>query len=48
MVYDLTKAKTFDNIGKWLTELRENADPDITIMLLGNKLDMEERAVKME
>lgn len=48
IVYDLTKSKTFDNISKWLGELRENAEADITVMLLGNKSDLEARDVKME
>ena len=29
-------------------ELRENAEPDITVMLLGNKSDLEGRDVKIE
>lgn len=46
IVYDLTKSRTFDNLSKWLSELRDNAEPDITIMLLGNKCDLENRDVK--
>lgn len=40
VVYDLTKQRTFENILKWLAELRENAEADITILLLGNKSDL--------
>lgn len=40
VVYDLTKSRTFDHIEKWLAELRDNAEQDITIMLLGNKCDL--------
>lgn len=47
-MYDLTKGRTFDNLSKWLSELRDNAEPDITIMLLGNKCDLENRDVKKE
>jgi small GTP-binding protein len=48
IAYDLTKYKTFENVNKWLAELKENADPDITMMLLGNKSDLEERCLKVE
>jgi len=40
MVYDITKAQTFKNVEKWMQELREYADPDIVIMLVGNKSDL--------
>ena len=40
MVYDITKAITFKNVEKWMQELREYADPDIVIMLVGNKTDL--------
>jgi len=40
MVYDITKAQTFKNVEKWMQELREYADPDIAIMLVGNKSDL--------
>jgi len=41
VVYDLTKMQTFKNVDKWLQELREYADTDIVIMLVGNKTDLE-------
>jgi len=40
MVYDITKAQTFKNVEKWMQELREYADPEIVIMLVGNKSDL--------
>lgn len=47
LVYDITRKATFDNVDKWIKELRENADESITIMLVGkpysdegNKSDM--------
>mmetsp|Transcript_34611 Transcript_34611/g.84722 ORF Transcript_34611/g.84722 Transcript_34611/m.84722 type:complete len:211 (-) Transcript_34611:169-801(-) len=39
LVYDVTKKATFQNCTKWLDELRQNAEPDIVIMLVGNKVD---------
>lgn len=40
LVYDITKAATFANVERWLKELREHADADIVIMLVGNKSDL--------
>ena len=49
LVYDITKKQTFDNTERWLTELREHADEDIVILLVGNKSDLRHiRAVSTE
>lgn len=49
LVYDVTKPVTFENIGRWLKELRNHADSNIVIMLIGNKTDLEHlRAVNTE
>jgi len=40
LVYDISKKDTFENIERWLTELRQHADSNITIMLVGNKSDL--------
>ncbi|EAS06669.1 small GTPase family Rab protein (macronuclear) [Tetrahymena thermophila SB210] len=48
-LYDITKQQTFDNVKKWLHELREYADANIICMLIGNKCDLQEmRQVKTE
>ena len=39
VLYDITKRKTFENLDKWIKELKENADPDVIVMLVGNKVD---------
>jgi len=31
---------TFENLERWLQELRDHADPNIVIMLVGNKGDL--------
>uniref|UniRef100_A0A7S0PLE3 Uncharacterized protein n=1 Tax=Ostreococcus mediterraneus TaxID=1486918 RepID=A0A7S0PLE3_9CHLO len=41
LVYDITATDTFQNIEKWLSELRDHADANIVIMLVGNKCDLE-------
>lgn len=49
IVYDVTKHPSFDHIPRWLDELRHRADPNVVIMLVGNKCDLEGlRAVPTE
>jgi Ras-related protein Rab-11A len=49
LVYDITKHETFANVERWLTELRDHADQNIVIMLVGNKSDLRHlRAVTTE
>jgi small GTP-binding protein len=46
LLYDVTSALTFQSLTRWLQELRENADSNIVVMLVGNKCDLQElRAV---
>ncbi|KAB2089357.1 hypothetical protein ERO13_A03G046100v2 [Gossypium hirsutum] len=40
LVYDITKRQTFDNLQRWLRELRDHADSNIVIMMAGNKSDL--------
>ncbi|KAL2557498.1 Ras-related protein RABA2b [Forsythia ovata] len=40
LVYDITKRQTFDNVQRWLRELRDHADSNIVIMMAGNKSDL--------
>ncbi|XP_026194593.1 ras-related protein Rab-11B [Cyclospora cayetanensis] len=40
LVYDITKRQSFDNVERWLKELRDHADPNIVILLVGNKSDL--------
>ncbi|XP_006146457.1 ras-related protein Rab-26 isoform X3 [Tupaia chinensis] len=49
LLYDVTSKASFDNIQAWLTEIRESAQPDVVLMLLGNKVDSaQEHAVRRE
>lgn len=49
LVYDITKHQTYENVTRWLKELREYADSNIVIMLVGNKSDLRHlRAVPTE
>lgn len=40
LVYDLTKRQTFENVQRWLRELRDHADSNIVIVMIGNKSDL--------
>lgn len=40
VVYDVTKRTSYENVEKWLQELREHADSNIVVMLVGNKIDL--------
>ncbi|OIR57958.1 MAG: GTPase Rab11/YPT3, small G protein superfamily [Amphiamblys sp. WSBS2006] len=39
VVYDITSEESFKNVDLWLRELRDNADSEIAVMLVGNKSD---------
>ena len=40
LVYDIAKHLTYENVERWLKELRDHADSNIVIMLVGNKCDL--------
>ena len=49
VVYDITRESSFENVDKWITELKNIADPDISILLVGNKSDLNDlRVVKID
>lgn len=49
LVYDISKHQTYENVTRWLKELRDHADSNIVIMLVGNKSDLRHlRAVSTE
>mmetsp|Transcript_11233 Transcript_11233/g.43772 ORF Transcript_11233/g.43772 Transcript_11233/m.43772 type:complete len:237 (-) Transcript_11233:499-1209(-) len=49
LVYDITKSESYDNVQKWLKELRDHADSNIVITLVGNKTDLKHlRSVQAE
>jgi Ras-related protein Rab-11A/Ras-related protein Rab-11B len=49
LVYDMTKHGTFENVDRWLRELRDHAEANIVVMLVGNKSDLKtQRAVETQ
>ena len=43
LVYDITRAKSFDNCVKWLEEIKQYGYEKMLIILIGNKSDLEEQ-----
>ncbi|CAK61540.1 unnamed protein product (macronuclear) [Paramecium tetraurelia] len=49
LVYDITNKQSFEAVEQWIQEVRENADKDIVIMIIGNKSDLKHlRAIRTE
>lgn len=49
VVYDISKSESYENVNNWLKELKENADANIAVELVGNKSDLAHlRAVPTE
>ena len=40
LVYDITRRQTFDNLIRWLEDMRDNAYSKMIILLVGNKSDL--------
>ena len=43
LVYDITREETFKNTQEWLMEVKQHAQPDVVVYLIGNKADEEEK-----
>ena len=41
LVYDVTNRTSFENLVRWLEEMKENAYSKMVIILVGNKIDLE-------
>lgn len=48
LVYDITRRDTFTHVQGWLEELRSAAEPNISIILVGNKSDLAAEGGKRE
>ena len=45
LIYDITDKKTFDNVRNWLRQIKEEVSDKVCIILVGNKIDAEEKRV---
>ncbi len=43
LVYDITRRDTFAHLSRWLDEAKQNSNPNMVIMLIGNKKDLEHK-----
>ena len=43
LVYDITRRETFTHVTKWLDDVRTNSSKNVTVILIGNKKDLEDK-----
>ena len=49
LLYDITTQSSFDNVSKWIKQIKEDASEKVVIILVGNKIDLEhKRAIPTE
>ncbi|KAE8720128.1 GTP-binding protein YPTC4 [Hibiscus syriacus] len=49
LVYDITRRETFNHLMSWLADARQHGNPDMVVMVVGNKCDLaQRRAVSKE
>ena len=50
LIYDVTNMQTYENVKNWISQIKEEANPNVIIYLVGNKIDVpdDQRLVKTE
>lgn len=48
MVYDVTEKESFSNLHNWSNEIQKHATEGVRKLLVGNKCDLENRAITYE
>lgn len=43
IVYDISKRSSFENVERWISEIKSLGDPNLLLLLIGNKSDLEEK-----
>ena len=43
VVYDITRKESFDSVDRWINDLKSTGDSKMTIILIGNKCDLEDK-----
>lgn len=42
MVYDISSRESYNAVSNWLTDAQNLANPNLVVLLVGNKRDLEE------
>ena len=45
LIYYIYSQKSFEDVERWIKDLRENSSPDIKIFLIGNKWELEDERI---
>ena len=48
VVFDVTNRNSFNEVRKWIYDVRERSDENVMIGIVGNKIDSNARAVGRE
>jgi len=50
LIYDVTNLQSYENVKNWIAQIKESANQNVIIYLVGNKIDVkdEDRCVKTE
>ena len=43
LLYDITNKVSFENVRNWLKQIKEEVDDNVCIILVGNKIDLEDK-----
>lgn len=43
LAFDLTSESSFINVATWMKQIKDHAKPDVSIVLVGNKADSDEK-----
>ena len=44
-MFDVTRRESFNNINKWYQEVKQHSAENIVLLLVGNKVDLEDKRV---
>ena len=48
LVFDVNEEKSFKGLNAWLNEIKNNCNKDVSIALVGNKIDLNDRKITTE
>jgi Ras-related protein Rab-8A len=48
MVYDISDRKSFESVSTWMTMIKQQADTNISLVLVGNKCDVDDDQIKVK